>query len=647
MPESSTFRQPHYRLGPVVKLTALILLSLPATASADSFGNINVIVEEDVKGDSTHGYVEVWFNIENRSETSNHVVKLTLPKASDSGYGDYIRAITRTIAVEAGKTVRVPLAYPVNQVMNSSGVGVSVDGKEYDAPLAIRDLSKGSLYSRPTRGGGYGYTSSSYSSGGPLVLCSVSVDPKFIDWVNKFPEKRNLGEFVMPDVKIPGGPGSLPVEFSVSGRIPAPEFFRPKLNVASWSFNWLGYSRYDGIVVTAGDLRSMPDNVRSAIGQYVECGGTLLVFGTDAPLPGNWKAIPIAGLPLSGCAAGFGHCFVASEKNQAEMNLPSLAVVASYWQRNTEPWQKTSSPAEANRSFPIIEDLVGVPIWGFLTLMLLFSIVIGPVNLFVLTQRKRKLWLFWTVPLISFITCVVVLGYMVLSEGMQGKVRVETFTVLDENSRRASTIGWVAVYTPMLGGGGLHFSPNTEVTYQNEDTDSARYPYRRPRSGSALTIDWTRDQHLASGWQTPRVPSHFIVRKSETRRERVTISAGKDGKPEAVNGLGRDITEFWYMDETGAYYSARNIPEGGKVTLSPESKPKETERTRALRTLYTREWYNLANRLKTSGPEFLTPRTYLAFMDAAPFLDESATKGSDPKIKSVILGILKEGNDGG
>jgi hypothetical protein len=58
-------------------------------------------------------------------------------------------------------------------------------------------------------------------------------------------------------------------------------------------------------------------------------------------------------------------------------------------------------------------------------------------------------------------------------------------------------------------------------------------------------------------------------------------------------------------------------------------------------------WAEIANRLKVTGPEFLTPRTYLAVLEAAPFMDESLTKGADLKAKSVILGIVKEGNDGG
>ena len=38
--------------------------------------------------------------------------------------------------------------------------------------------------------------------------------------------------------------------------------------------------------------------------------------------------------------------------------------------------------------------------------MFVFSIVAGPMALFVLARRRRMLWLFWIVPLISAMTCL-------------------------------------------------------------------------------------------------------------------------------------------------------------------------------------------------------------------------------------------------
>ena len=56
--------------------------------------------------------------------------------------------------------------------------------------------------------------------------------------------------------------------------------------------------------------------------------------------------------------------------------------------------------------------------------------------------------------------------------------------------------------------------------------------------GSARTLDWTGGQHLTSGWVSARVPAHFMLRKSEPRRERVEVSRNDEGELVAVNGLG-------------------------------------------------------------------------------------------------------------
>jgi amino acid transporter len=308
------------------------------------------------------------------------------------------------------------------------------------------------------------------------------------------------------------------------------------------------------------------------------------------------------------------------------------------------PWQRTRTPSEANRLFPVVED-IGVPVKGLLVVMLVFAVLIGPVNLVVLSRKKRKLWLFWTVPLISFITCLVVILSMAVTEGWQGRSRIEGLTLLDENSRRASTIGWTAFYSPLLPSGGLHFSPETELSFQN-GADGSSYSYRRRRSsGTALTIDWSREQHLSSGWLTPRVPAHFQLRRSEQRRERMTISRVAGGAPEAVNGLGADLTEFWYRDENDLLFHAARIAAGERVALEPAKRAvalgKET-----LRSVYAGEWSMYATTMKTYGPSLLAPRTYLAFLDSAPFMDEGLPDASVRKTKSVVYGILKEGGSG-
>ena len=58
---------------------------------------------------------------------------------------------------------------------------------------------------------------------------------------------------------------------------------RSELPMSQWSTNWLGYSCYDAIVVTAKDAEEMPPPVQLAVRRYLECGGTLLVHGREVP----------------------------------------------------------------------------------------------------------------------------------------------------------------------------------------------------------------------------------------------------------------------------------------------------------------------------------------------------------------------------
>jgi hypothetical protein len=598
-----------------------LLFAAPAAAAA-TYGDVEITLKSEPRGTASHGYAEFQFLVVNRSAQAPHDVLITYPR-SGYGYGtDYLRAVSRSVTVEPGKSVRVSLAFPERlQSQGGGSAGVAIDGREQEDPLHVGSGSSSRGYGgRSSRGGTQA-----------LVLYSMKVDTRFADWVN---QARSWGGVTS---------------------VNSIETVRADHDSKEWSTNWLGYTRYDGVVVTADDLRGMPTEVRNALGQYVECGGSLFVIGPDPTLPGPWKFQRVALVrlawpqespppPLSVAAPGFGQCFITDARDLSPFPTTVLRPVIESWNATAQPWQRVREPGDANRAFPVVDD-VGVPVKGLLALMLVFAIVIGPLNMFWLARKKRKLWLFWTVPLISFVTCFAVISFMAVTEGWQGRSRIEGFTVLDENSRRASTLGWTGFYTPLLPRGGLHFSNETEVSYQNGGDDYG-YGYRSRRSaGSALTMDWTKDQHLASGWLTPRVPAHFVLRRSELRRERMTITKAADGSVEAVNGLGADLSEFWYRDEAGNVFRAESIAAGGRATLKPIPRPTPPGPA-SLRVVYTGDWSALGERMKFEGPGLLQPRTYLAVMESAPFVDDGMPGASVRKTRSAVYGILKEGGDG-
>src|SRR5262249_57686222 len=118
-----------------------------------------------------------------------------------------------------------------------------------------------------------------------------------------------------------------------------------------------------------------------------------------------------------------------------------------------------------------------------------------------------------TTPAVSLLTIFAVFGYMIVSEGWHGHLRTETLTLLDENSHHAVTIGRTGFYSPLTPGGGLHFSPETELMPQTGSMEEASIYTRGRRpssgSGSSCSLDWTQAQHLSRGWVNARTPAHF------------------------------------------------------------------------------------------------------------------------------------------
>ncbi|HKC87666.1 MAG TPA: hypothetical protein VKG02_16895, partial [Blastocatellia bacterium] len=56
-----------------------------------------------------------------------------------------------------------------------------------------------------------------------------------------------------------------------------------------WSANWVGYTSFDAVMITAEELSGAPEAVRSALWRFAECGGSLLIIG-DWEIPAQWRA---------------------------------------------------------------------------------------------------------------------------------------------------------------------------------------------------------------------------------------------------------------------------------------------------------------------------------------------------------------------
>ena len=621
-------------LGFFALVISCSMLPRQALAQSANFGDILVSIRSEPRGSTTHGYSEYVLTVKNRSEHA-HTVTLVLPhEPPRASYEDIIRAVSRSVQVDENSTVQVPLLHPDYPPVVGSGLKVIIDGREQGMVPLTMTASRTPHAGHFRRGSYYAYAKKSLygPETDPLILVSPRVGEKF-----------RYDNPALPGSRYHGSPG-----WMVAGIGMADGLQRSLEPVGNWSPRWLSYSRYDGIVLLRNDLealeRGTADNqaVRTALFQYVESGGCLLVLGGDGSdnqpithLPGHWKRNQETKSGVYVSQGGFGLCLQISDRDASTWPRETWELVTKSWSETGAPYSGERSLQDVNTSLPIVED-IALPVRGLFVLMLLFAIAIGPVNMWLLARWNRRIWLLWTVPVLSLITCLAVFGYMIVAEGWQGRTRVTAFTLLDEKEQRATTLGRSASYSPLTPSDGLHFSPDTEVTLVGMDGST---------TAAVCEIDWTQDQHLRRGWMSARVPAHFQLRRSEVKRlERLPLSREADGSIHVTNQLGATISKLWLADAKGKVYSADKVNLGQRAALSSTGKTLPANPGGGKkRSLYvSTDWAKLGSSLNRTPETYLVPGTYLAVIESSPFLESGLVGAAMRSTDSYVLGLMAD-----
>jgi hypothetical protein len=413
--------------------------------------------------------------------------------------------------------------------------------------------------------------------------------------------------------------------------MPGHTLLRSELPMPEWSESWLSYTPYDAIALNNSDLKALTPAAFNALWSYVECGGNVFVFGSGST-PDSWRSFPKVPLDKGELRTiGLGRCFAFEPEKVSALSTSSIKRITDAVDLSARAWQGLPDEDTVNQTFPVVQNF-RVPVRGTVFIMLLFVIAIGPINLIVVSRMNRRTWLLWTIPAISLLTCLTVFVYSFVREGVTPDTRISGLTVLDQTDKRAASIGFTAFYCPLTPSQGLFFNSDTEAT--------PLIQVGNYRAGGGREMDWTQAQHLGRGWVSARVPAHFQLRKSETRRERLEIE-NQNGQLTVVNGLGATIQSLWFADQASHVYTATNIVAGQKANLTMLPDPLKHEEQSGPRGLLEKcgAQADLAEPIS-----YLQPNTYIAEMDSNPFLENGLgpkAKTARTKSHAVVFGLLE------
>ncbi|MEQ2010285.1 MAG: hypothetical protein ABMA26_26160 [Limisphaerales bacterium] len=420
---------------------------------------------------------------------------------------------------------------------------------------------------------------------------------------------------------------------SASTAYQGPTILRSELEASGWSESWLAFTPFDLVVLSRTDLAAMTAAQQSALWSYVEAGGGLAVLGLTE-LPKAWQSAVSKTTSTARTGkfnAGFGQVLLLDASVITGLERNHVDVMRDLARECGQVWGSIPTEGNANNEFPVIED-IRIPVRGIVFIMLAFILVVGPLNIFFCARANRRTAMLWTIPLISFITCAIVFGYSLMSEGITPSLRTEAITLLDQVSHRATTLARQAFYTPLTPGGGLRYSHDTEVTPL---VDVNNY-----KGGNSRELELSQSQHLTRGWVTARVPAHFALRKSETRRERITLQKLPDGRVTVVNGLGADIETLWLFDAEGRRFKGERLKAGQNVPLHVDATVPGGAPTHSLSTLYQGAWVAAHQSLVDGPGNYLRLNTYLAVLADAPFIENGLGKSGKSRSRQTIIGLL-------
>jgi hypothetical protein len=383
---------------------------------------------------------------------------------------------------------------------------------------------------------------------------------------------------------------------------------------------WLGYTSLRAVFIGPKEWSQLSEIQKEALLTWTACGGDFMFVDGDLH-----TLLPDAQSRPAGMIAGgdnpihyyFGHIRLLSSveidaKGLTEILSPSKDLDDS---RRTLPANRAPDWLYiGDRGFRLpIPGVAGVPAQSYMAILVVFSVLIGPVNYLVLWRKRRQVLLVLTAPLISMVFLVVLAGYALFGEGIGIHGRAESFTVLDQTTKRAATRATVSLYAAgMTPWNGLRFPKATAIFPTGADGRGSRDPE---------SIDLTESQQFSSGIARARAPSNFEEISFRLARERLNFARSGENVT-VVNALGSNINQLWYRSGGVVYTLPAPLRAGGQATMHAFGKI--DSRT------FPPKFKSIADHQQDG--------TYLAYLERSPFLETGAPSVEERGSFHLVMG---------
>jgi hypothetical protein len=181
-----------------------------------------------------------------------------------------------------------------------------------------------------------------------------------------------------------------------------------------------------------------------------------------------------------------------------------------------------------------------------------------------------------TVPVGAGLVTLALFAYALLSDGLGVRVRVRSFTEIDQRAGHAVSWSRQSYYAGLAPSGGLKFPERAAVLPIDQ------YPAERRNGQRGMQqLVWSEGQNLVSGYIGARSTAQFLVVESGPSRRCLLVVAGQaPGECQAINNLDAAIDTLIVKDDAGRVLQAKDLAIGQSRRLEsvdPETAQQELQ----------------------------------------------------------------------
>jgi hypothetical protein len=230
-----------------------------------------------------------------------------------------------------------------------------------------------------------------------------------------------------------------------------------------------------------------------------------------------------------------------------------------------------TEPVRGNRRFRqwLVPGVRQPPVYSFIALLTGFVILVGPVAYRQTSKYGRSHLMFAIAPILAIFTTLAMLGYGVISDGFQTKVRIRQLTWIDGRSGDAGERVRATYFAGIRPRAGLRFPGHATVMRQAESDGSTWEETNRLPPSILGRITVSEDaQIFGSSFLPSRDQRQFVFHAPRMNVGSIQLLPPSTGgtEPRLENGLRFPLRTAIVRDHNGDYWGSKAIEAGATNT---------------------------------------------------------------------------------